>query len=175
MKRLLGGVLESIHLIGIALLFGAAALLTRLTSPGLLSTDLGVSQETAARLFEDVARVVGEPGPAIAVAALIAAVLAPYVRSDSKMFLAWGRIVFCAGALAVVLYGWSDSGVAAWGGEQGVLDADVERHATVAEALKVRADKTVTPWNALLFLTAANLVLASFQVFTAGGGKAKKG
>jgi len=172
MKRLLGGVLESIHMIGIALLFGAAALLTRLTSPSLRSEDLGVSQETAARLFDDLSRMVGEPGRAVAVAALIAAVLAPYVRNDAAKFAAWGRIAFCAGALGVLIYGWSDSGVAAWGGGHGILDADVERHATVAEALRVRADETVTPWNALLLLTGANVVFGAFQVFNGPAGKA---
>jgi len=175
MKPLLGGLLESLHLIAIALLFGAAALLTRLTSPSLLPRDLGVSQETAANVFEDLSKIVGEPGRAVAVVALIAAILAPYVRNDRRKFAAWGRIVFCAGALGVLMYGWGDSGVAAWGGHEGVLDADVERHATVAEALKVRADETVTPWNALLFMTGANLVLAAFQVFSADAPVKKKG
>jgi hypothetical protein len=166
MKRLLGGLLESIHMIGIALLFGAAALLTRLTSPGVFAKDLGISQETAARLFDDLSKIVGEPGRAVAVVALIAAILAPYVRNDTRKFAGWGRVVFCAGALGVLIYGWSDTGVAAWGGHEGVLDADVERHATVAEALKVRADEAVTPWNALLFMTGANLVFAAFQLFS---------
>ena len=168
MQRLLGGLLESVHMIAIALLFGAAALLTRLTSPSLMSEDLGVSRETAARLFDGLSTIVGQPGRALAVIALIAAVLAPYVRGDRRMFVAWGRVVFCAGALGVLIYGWGSEG-AAWGGQMGVLDADVERHATVAEALKVRADETVTPWNALLFMTGANLVFAAFGVFSAGG------
>ena len=172
MKRLLGGILESIHLIAIAVLFGAAALLTRLTSPGAFG-DLGISHESAARLFDDLSRIVGEPGRAIAVGGLIAAILAPYVRNDPKMFAAWGRVVFCAGALGVLIYGWSDAGVAAWGGHEGVLDADVERHATVGEALKVRADEHLTPWNALLLMTGANLVFAAFQLFSGAGAPAK--
>ncbi len=174
MKRLLGGLLESIHLIAIAVLFGAAALLTRITGPDLLSLDVGVSEETAGALFDGLSKVVGEPGRLIAIAGLIAAILAPYVRNDPRKFAAWGRIVFCAGALVVLLYGWSDSGVAAWGGHIGVADADVERDATMVEALKIRADQSLTPWNALLFMTGANLVFAAFQLFSGGEEKAAK-
>jgi len=175
MKRLLGGLLESAHVLAIALLFGAAALLTRLTAPHLFADTLGVSQETAARIFEDLARMVGTPGRALAVVAIIAAILAPYVRNDQRMGIAWARIACAAAALVVLLAGWGDDGVRTWSETASAFDADVERHATAAQALGARADETLTPWNALLGFTALNLVLGAFQMFTPekGGGSPK--
>jgi len=167
MKRLLGGLLESTHVLAIALLFGAAALLTRLTSPGLFADSLGVSQETAARIFQDLAAMVGNPGRALAVIAIIAAILAPYVRNDDRMGVAWARVACAVAALAVLISGWGDEGVRTWGETAALFDADVERHATAAHAMAVKADETVTPWNALLAFSGLNLVLAAFQVFSA--------
>jgi hypothetical protein len=170
MKRLLGGLLESAHVLAMALLFGAAALLTRLTAPGLFADGLGVSQETAARIFGDLATMVGNPGRALAVVAIIAAVLAPYVRNDDRMGLPWARVVCAVAALAILLTGWGDDGVRTWSETAAVFDADVERHATAAEAIGARADETLTPWNALLIFSGLNLVLAAFQMFGAPGG-----
>jgi len=179
MKRLLGGLLESAHVLAIALLFGAAALLTRLTAPGLFADGLGVSQETAARLFQGLATMVGDPGRALAVIAIIAAVLAPYVRSDERMGIAWARIACAVAALAVLLSGWGDDGVRTWSETAAVFDADVERHATAAQAIGVKADETITPWNALFVFTGLNLVLGAFQMFntekSAKGSKGSKG
>ena len=51
MKRFLGGLFESVHLLGMALLFAAAATLTALTFPSVLD-QAGMSLETGGRLFE---------------------------------------------------------------------------------------------------------------------------
>mgnify|MGYP001314569403 CR=1 FL=1 len=175
MKRLLGGLLESAHVLALALLFGAAALLTRLTTPALLPDGLGLSDARTTRLFEDIARLIGSPGRAVAAVALVAAILAPYVRDDARKALAWARVVLAAGALAVLIAGWGPEGVEHWESVKGVSGADVERHATKAEQLKLRADAHLTPWSALCLLTGTSLALAAFQVFSAGKAKPAKG
>ena len=159
MNRFLGGLFESIHVLAIALLFAAATWMTLATSPSFADT-VGLTGETAARLFDPVAAVVAKCGALLAVAALAAAILAPYLRADANKFLAWGRVALVGVTLILVLWGWDVP-------EPGkVLDADVEMNPTLGSALAARANDAVTPWSALLLATAANLGLASFQIFS---------
>ena len=46
-----------------------------------------------------------------------------------------------------------------------VITGDVEG-GNAADAMDVRADRTLTPWNALVLLTGLNLALAGFQIFS---------
>ncbi len=167
MKRLLACLFEGVHILAIALLFGAAALLTRLTSPSLMPDSLGISIEQATRLFADLVDIVGKPGRVVALAALIGGLLAPYVRNDGKLGLAWMRIILSAGVLGLLVYGWGDGGLLGieGAGVGEVITGDVES-GDAADAM-VRADRTLTPWNALMMLSGLNLVLAAFQIFSA--------
>ncbi len=178
MKRLLGGLLECVQVLGMALLCGVAALLARLAAIVAAKGGSGLSRERAGRLLDDIVGLVSSPARGIAVAALVAAVLAPYVRDDARKLAAWLRAGLVAAALAILIHGWSVDGRGGAGG--GVFQGDAERHADLADALHVRRLGGVTPWTALLGVTGANLALAAFLVFSGGKaakpkGKAKEG
>ncbi len=176
MTRLLGGILESLHIIAVALLFGAAAILTWLTSPALMPDTALISVARAERLFRDLSTLVGPAGRVLAVVALVAAVLAPYVRNDARKAAAWMRIVLAAGALFVLVQAWGPDGTTGWSGARGVAAADVESHATIAEKVKLKADERLIPWSALALLTGLNLVVGAFMQFSgdaSGKGRGK--
>ena len=175
MTRFLGGILEGIHVLAVALLFGAAALLMSLAAPAWLPEAFVADASGAGRVFKDLAPLVGSPGRVLAVIALVAAVLAPYVRNDPKKAAAWVRIVLAGAALIVLLSGWGPEGTSGWGGKRGVSNADVETHATATEKLKIKAARTVTPWTALALITGLSLSVGAFQLNGGGGGGAKKG
>ena len=157
MKRLLGGLFETVHLLGAAALFAAAAGLTALTTPAALKAlDLLASGGT---------RVVGRIGHALTVygtwiagAALLCGLLAPYVRSDGNKVLAWIRILTCGVAVGCVVW------LIRIHAGPGAFEADVETTADLARDMATRGKPTVTPWNALCAVTGLNLLLAAFQI-----------
>jgi len=156
MKRLLGGFFETFHLVGSALLFAAAAALTFLTTPKLLAL-AGLSAESGGRIFDNLGSLVESRGAVVAGVALLAAVLAPYVRSDDKKGLAWARILCAGGSVVCVVWLWRAT-------QGSIVNGDVEMAANTADALLRRADTEITPWNALGACAGLNLILAAFQV-----------
>ncbi len=158
MNRFLGGLFEGLHVLSIAALFGVGAMLTWLTCPDLLPEQLSI--EGAARLAGRVIEVMGTPARVLAVTALICAVLAPYIRNDAVKKGAWARTGLCAIALLVILYAFRDGGVN-WGDTASM--ADVEAQNSARAALKMRSDKGPTPWNSMMVLAGANLLVLAFQ------------
>jgi hypothetical protein len=156
MKRLLGGLFETVHLLGAAVLFAAAALLTALSTPALLRA-LDLSTQGGARVFERIGHVVTDYGTWLGGAALLCGLLAPYVRSDGNKVLAWTRILLSGVAVGCVV-----SMIRLHAGP-GVFEADVETASDVAREV-AKGERSVTPWNALAVCTGLNLFLAAFQI-----------
>lgn len=156
MKRLLGGLFETIHLTGAALLFAAAAVLTALSTPSLLHR-LDLSAEGGARVFERIGHVVTVYGTWLGGAALLCGLLAPYVRSDGSKVLAWMRILLSGVAVGCVVW------MIRLHAGPGVFEADVETAADVAREV-AKGGRSVTPWNALAACAGLNLLLAAFQI-----------
>jgi hypothetical protein len=173
MRKLFALPFETVHVLGMALFFGVALILTLLTAPDWLPTVGKMSPETASRHFQEVASVIGRNGLWVACAALACGVLAPYARGDGKKLLSWIRVVCAGSAVVIVLFVWggfeSLPSPLAKGAESNHDVAEVSRD--VGHGRRWRSDKTPTPWNALLAATGLNLMLGAFQI---SGGAAKK-
>jgi hypothetical protein len=166
MRKFLAIPFEALQVLGMALFFGVATVLTVLTAPGWLAKLGKMSPETASRYFQDVASLIGRNGLWIVLAALVGGIVAPYARADGKKLLAWTRVA-CVGAAAVIV-------LLAWGGFESlprVLPANAETGKKAADPLPWHSDRKPTPWNGLLLATGMNLVLGAFQIT---GGAAKK-
>jgi hypothetical protein len=159
LKRLLGWPFEGLHVLGMAIFFAVAAILTLLSAPGWLTKISRVSPDTASHQFREVGSIIGRHGWIVAAAALVGAIVAPYARGDGKKVLAWARVACAAAALVLVVLIWnaSDPG-------SRMLD-DVARW---------HSDRALTPFNGLLLATGLNLLLAAFVVGSAGGAKKAK-
>ena len=96
MKRLLGGLFESTHLIGSAILFAVALALTALTVPDVLEM-AELSIESGSRAFDKLTGAVKSYGTWVAGLALLTGLLAPYVRADDGKAIAWMRILTAGG------------------------------------------------------------------------------
>jgi len=156
MKRLLGGIFESTHLIGSSMLFATALLLTALTIPAALDLG-GLSIESGARVFDKLMVLMKSYGTWLAGLVLLTGLLAPYIRSDDGKVIAWMRILTAGGAVACVVWLISSS-------TGTVLPGDVEYSANAASSLTARGDQDLTAWNALAICTGLNLLLAAFQI-----------
>ena len=160
MRRLLGGPFEMLNVLGTAMFFALAGVLTLLSAPNWLAKITKMSPDAAAKAFHDVASLIGRHAWWVAAAALLGAAVAPYARGDGKKAIAWVRVVCAASALVIVAM--------QWGFETGGHLNEVAK----SSPLPWQSDKHPTPWNALLAATGVNLMLGSFLVF--GGGPAKK-
>ena len=163
MNRVLGGAFEVVHLVGIAAVFGAAVIVTWLTSGHWLPD--GLTVESATRTAGRFAPHLLTPVRVLAVAALVAAVLAPYLRSDGVKVEAWLRIATCATAVFMLWIAWSRGESWSETASAAAVAADVESRATAAQSLLGRG---LTPWRALAAVTGLNLVFASFQIYRRG-------
>lgn len=164
MRKFLAAPFEALQVLGMALFFGIALVLTVLTAPGWLARIGKVSPESAATYFSEITSLIGRNGLWIVLAALVGGIVAPYARGDGKKLLAWVRVA-CVGAAAIIV-------LLTWGRFASlphVLPADAER-GKAADTIPWRSDKKPTPWNGLLLATGMNLVLGAFQI-TGGAGK----
>jgi hypothetical protein len=169
MRKFLAVPFEALQVLGMALFFGIALVLTVLTAPGWLAKLGHISPESAARYFTDITSLIGRNGLWIVLAALVGGIIAPYARADGKKMLAWIRVVCVAAAAVIVLL--------TWGGFESlprVLPAEAEGGKHAADAMPWRSDKKPTPWNGLLVATGMNLLLGAFQI-TGGAGKKPAG
>ncbi len=164
MNRILGGLFETVHLVGIATVFGAAMLITWLTSPSLLPESFGV--ESALHTAGRIAPHFVSPARLIVIAALVAAILAPYLRADGPKTAAWLRVATVGLALFLLFVAWSDGKEwAETASAASLAGSDVEAQASAADALAKRSDKHVTPWNTLAAASGLNLVICAFQMY----------
>jgi hypothetical protein len=166
MRKFLAAPFEALHVLGVALFFGIALVLTVLTAPDWLARIGKVSPESAAHYFNEITSLIGRKGLWIMLAALLGAIAAPYARADGKKVIAWVRVACVAAAAVIVLFTWGR-----FESLPKVLPADAEGGKNAADRIPWRSDKKPTPWNGLLFATGLNLMLGAFQI---SGGAAKK-
>ena len=165
MRKFLAAPFEALQVLGMALFFGIALVLTVLTAPGWLAKLGHISPESAARYFTDITSMIGRNGLWIVLASLVGGIIAPYARGDGKKLLAWTRVVCVAAAAVIVLLTWGN-----FASLPHVLPADAENK-RAADTIPWRSDKKPTPWNGLLLATGMNLLLGAFQI---SGGAGKK-
>ena len=166
MRKFAGIPFEALQVLGMALFFGVALVLTLLTAPDWLAKTGKIPPEAAARHFYEVTSLIGRNGLWVVGAALVGGVIAPYARGDGKKLLAWVRVLCAAAAAVLVLFTWGH-----FEGLPNTLEGEGKKPADVS---KWRSDKKPTPWNGLLFATGLNLCLGAFQI-TSGTGKKPKG